>query len=145
MIVRSQFDRIRHTVLFEVFGVIFSAPLAAFILTSNFKTTGIFAVSVSMLAMFWNWLYNMGFDHLLVRMGRSLTNRPPVLRALHAILFEFGLLTVTIPGIMWWFDLSLSQALMTDIGFVVFYLFYAYLYNWCYDRIFPYGDVQLAG
>ncbi|MGQ4692537.1 chlorhexidine efflux transporter [Aeromonas veronii] len=33
--------------------------------------------------------------------------------------------------------ISMLEALVLDLGFVVFYLIYAFVYNWGYDKVFP--------
>ncbi|WP_341871309.1 PACE efflux transporter [Salinivibrio costicola] len=90
----------------------------------------------SVLATFWNYVYNIGFDKaMLARRGSVIKTLP--LRLLHAVLFEAGLLVATIPFIMWWLSMSFWQALRMDIGLVIFYLIYAFVYNWLYDYLFP--------
>ncbi len=37
----------------------------------------------------------------------------------------------------WWLNISLWDALIMDIGLVLFYLVYAYIYNIAYDKLFP--------
>ncbi len=90
-----------------------------------------------MLAMVWNAIYNWLFDLALLALGRSLSDRPPGLRVIHTILFELGILIMTLPVVAWWMQISLQQAFLLDTGFMIFYLVYGYVYNWCYDRIFP--------
>ena len=55
----------------------------------------------------------------------------------HAIGFEGGLLLVALPLVAWWLSISLWQALLLDLGFVFFYLVYAFVYNLAYDKVFP--------
>lgn len=47
-----------------------------------------------------------------------------------------GLLVMTLPLIAWWLSISLLGVLIVDLGLVVFYLVYAFLYNWAYDHLF---------
>lgn len=56
---------------------------------------------------------------------------------LHTFGFEGGLLIVALPVMSWWLSVSLLEALVLDLGFVVFYLIYAFVYNWGYDKVFP--------
>jgi len=37
----------------------------------------------------------------------------------------------------WWLNVSMLEALVLDLGFVAFYLVYAFVYNWVYDKVFP--------
>ena len=50
---------------------------------------------------------------------------------------------VALPVMSWWLDIGLLEALVLDLGFVLFYLVYAFVYNWSYDKVFPIpGQVQ---
>ena len=134
---RTAADRLRHTLMFEVFGLVLSTPLAAMILHRPVYKVGALAVGLSITAMAWNLVYNILFDHLLIRLGRRLDDRPFWLRALHAVCFEGGLLVFTVPAVAIWLNMPLVQAFLADMGFVLFYLVYAYLFNYAYDRVFP--------
>ena len=35
------------------------------------------------------------------------------------------------------YEFGLLEALLLDLGFVLFYLVYAFIYNWSYDKVFP--------
>ena len=58
-------------------------------------------------------------------------------RMLHAVCFELGLLLLTLPVIAHTLAMGLMDALLLDVGFVVFYVIYAFFYNLAYDRWFP--------
>lgn len=134
---RTSKDRLRHTILFELFGLVTVTPLASWILDKDMGRIGSLAITISLMAMATNFFYNLAFDHVLVWLGRPVNVRPPWMRALHAVLFEVTLLLITLPIVAWWLDMTLWQALLTDIGFALFFLAYAYIYNWTYDRVFP--------
>ena len=36
----------------------------------------------------------------------------------------------------WWLDVSLWDALVMDLGLVVFFLIYTFVFNWAFDAIF---------
>lgn len=95
------------------------------------------SIAISMTAMVCNYLYNLIFDKALVALNRPVNVRPAWMRVLHAILFELSLLTITVPFVAWWLDLTLWHALIADIGFALFFLVYAFVYNWVYDIVFP--------
>nr|WP_067298019.1 PACE efflux transporter [Marinobacterium profundum] len=133
---RSRADRIRHTVGFELIGLVLLTGFGSFLLGFDMQHFGALAVVFSLLAMLWNYYYNRLFDQwLLRRRGTSIKRQRD--RVVHALLFEGGLLLVTLPVIAWWLQVSLWQALAMDIGMVLFYLVFAYLYNLAYDRVFP--------
>jgi uncharacterized membrane protein len=56
-------------------------------------------------------------------------------RVAHAVGFEAGLILIVIPLIAAWLAVSLWRALVLDIGLVLFYLPYGFLFNLGYDRI----------
>jgi uncharacterized membrane protein len=134
---RTHADRLRHTLLYELIGLVVFTPLVSWVLDRDMLRVGLLAVSMSAAAMVCNYLFNLAFDHFLLRIGRPLNVRPPWLRALHALSFEITLTAVTVPLISWGLKLSLWDALLTDIGFTVFFLVYTYVYNWAYDAAFP--------
>jgi len=134
---RTTMDRIRHSVCFEVFGLFLSVPLASWAFNIPVKHMGPFGVGMAIWAMVWNYIFNVSFDHIIVRMGRRLDDRPLGLRILHGTLFESGFIFTAIPAIMYLMHVGLLQAIMMEIGFAGFYLVYAIIYNWLYDLIFP--------
>jgi uncharacterized membrane protein len=52
---------------------------------------------------------------------------------LHALMFEGGLIIVAVPLIAAWLNISLVQAFILDIGVLLFFLPYTYVYHWGYD------------
>ncbi len=133
---RPLFDRIRHTLLFEGGLLILLIPIGTLLLDSEAHTIGLLGVGLSLIAMACNGLFNYLFDRLMIkRLGH--TQKTPQLRIVHALLFEATLLMLTLPLLAWALNLSLWQALLTDIGFAGLALVYAYLFNWGYDLLFP--------
>lgn len=134
---RTTADRIRHTILFELLGLAVSAPLAALILEKSLTQVGSLSIMLSITAMALNYLFNLYFDKALLKLGRPVNVRPVKMRVVHAILFEGTLLVLSIPMVAWWLDVTLWTAFLTDIGFSLFFLVYAFMYNWIYDAVFP--------
>ncbi len=132
---RTFADRMRHAILFEVIGLILVVQILV-LFGFDLVQTGVMGVFFSLLATFWNYIYNILFDKGMMKYTGTY-NKTTSHRVLHALLFELGLLTFTIPILAWWMNISLWQAFVLDMGLVVFYLFYAYIYNFGYDKIFP--------
>ena len=63
--------------------------------------------------------------------GRSVARR-----VAHAIGFEGGLVVILVPLVAWWLKVSLWHALLMDLGLVVFFLVYTFVFNWVFDRVF---------
>jgi uncharacterized membrane protein len=66
------------------------------------------------------------------------------MRIAHAVLFEVGLLIVLMPFIAWYLGISLLHALVMDISFALFYMGYAFVFNFAYDKAFPLPEWQHA-
>jgi uncharacterized membrane protein len=138
---RTTGDRIRHAISFEIIGLLIVIPLGALVFDMPAEHIGVVGLVSATIATAWNYLYNLGFDHAMVKL-RGGTEKTPLLRVAHAILFEFGLLIVLLPFIAWYLGISIRHALMMDISFALFYVVYAFVFNWAYDRIFPLPEWQ---
>ena len=108
----------------------------SWILGRPMGTIGALSVMFSALAMGWNMLFNWLFD-LWDRKYRDMARRGFAIRAVHATLFELGMLITGIFLVSWWLSVSYWQAFLIEIGFSVFFLVYAYCFNWGYDQVFP--------
>jgi uncharacterized membrane protein len=133
---RQTGDRIRHAVLFEAIALLLVAPLGGLVFGVGVGQFGVVAVVSTTIAMLWNYLYNLGFDHALVRLGLPLKKTLRV-RIVHALLFEAGLLVALVPFIAWYLAVPLVQALVMDVSLAGFYLVYAFVFNWAYDLAVP--------
>jgi len=58
-----------------------------------------------------------------------------VVRAVHAVGFETGLIVALLPVAMFILDLSIVEAFFVEIGLVLFFLPYTLLFNWIYDYL----------
>ncbi|KZL14273.1 PACE efflux transporter [Pseudovibrio sp. Ad26] len=133
---RSFWDRVRHSVLFEGIALSIVAVFGSWITGHSISEIGVLGLVMSLIAMGWNFLYNWLFDKWYVA-NRGTKPRTVALRIVHALLFEGGLLGFGIVAIMWLLQMNFVQALLLDIGFAVFFLVYAFVYNWVYDLVFP--------
>lgn len=129
---RSLSERVFHALAFEILAIGISSPLAAWITGRPTLSMGVLTAVIATIAVAWNMLYNGLFDRLQARLGFDRTYR---VRVVHACGFEGGLILIAIPFVAWWLDVSLWQALILDIGFVLFYLPYGFLFNLGYDKI----------
>ena len=133
---RSPLDRLRHALSFEIIALLLIVPLGAVAFGMPAHHIGAVGLAGATLATAWNIIYNYGFDRALRRLTGT-TRKSLRVRALHAILFELGLLVALLPVIAWMLDLSLWRALAMDASFAGFYIAYAFVFNWGYDRLFP--------
>jgi len=86
------------------------------------------------IAIVWNLVFNALFERWEAR--QTVRGRGFARRAAHAIGFEGGLLLYFVPLFAWWFDVSLWQSFVMDLGLLVFFLIYTFVFNWCFDRVF---------
>lgn len=126
--------RVIHTVSFEVIGLILAVPLFAWIFKDGFAHIGIMTVVMSLIAMVWNMTFNKLFELWEARQDDH--HRTVKRRIAHALGFEGGLLLATLPLIAWWMQMSLWHALLTDLGYMLFFLVYGFVFNCGFDRIF---------
>lgn len=138
---RTTSDRIRHAVSFEILALAIVVPLGAFVFSLTLADIGVVSVGSATIAMLWNYVYNIGFDHAMQRIAGGTLKSVPV-RVLHAVLFEAGLLLVLAPFIAWYLGVGLWHAVVMDIAFALFYVVYAFVFNWGYDRAFPIPEWQ---
>lgn len=135
---RSLRDRLRQIVLFEVGGLLLITPPFAWASgVSMTESAGLLAV-LALIAALWNAGFNTLYDWVEGRLtGRTADRRPLGLRCVHAVLFEGGLLLLTLPVLMLWTGLGWWAALLADLGVAMAYVVYAFLFNMGYDRLFP--------
>ncbi|MEG3753903.1 PACE efflux transporter [Psychromonas arctica] len=124
-------ERIFHAVLFEVLAV--SLAILVLIVFTDHDPASLSGtmIIVATIAMAWNFIYNWCFDRVVTG---DKTQRTLSLRITHTILFQGGLLIITIPVIALLLAVSLWQALMMDIGVTIFITIYAFFYNLTYDH-----------
>lgn len=92
------------------------------------------AVSTSVIALLWNMAFNTWFEAWEARQAdRTRTTRR---RLAHAIGFEGGLAAMTVPLIAWWLHMGWWEAVLADLGLLVFFLGYTLVFNWVFDHAF---------
>lgn len=138
---RTAADRIRHAVSFELIGLAILVPVGSWAFSMPAADIGIVGVVSATLATAWNYIYNLGFDHMLLRL-RGTTLKTVPMRVVHTVAFELGLLMILLPFVAWYLGIGLLQAFVMDIAFAAFYMVYAFVFNWTYDRLFPLPEWQ---
>jgi uncharacterized membrane protein len=129
---KSLTERVFQAIGFEVFAVLMCTPLFAWLMDKPLFDMGVVAIANCFIALGWNVLFNGLFDRMLERFALT---RSGWTRLLHALLFEGGLVVVSVPLVAWWLNIGLLQALILDIGVLLFFLPYTYLYHWGYDVV----------
>ncbi|KQQ11710.1 hypothetical protein ASF53_16160 [Methylobacterium sp. Leaf123] len=133
---RTTRDRIRHALLFELFGLALIIPFGTVLFGLHASQMGVIGVGSAITATAWNYAYNLGFDRTMQRLAGH-TKKSLPLRVGHAVLFEAGLLVILLPPIAWYLGIGLAEAFVMDLAIAAFYVAYAFLFNLAYDRAFP--------
>lgn len=127
---KSITERFFQAIGFELLAVLLCTPLLAWLMDKPVVDMGVATITIGLIALGWNVLFNGLFDRLLKHLGMTQNSWT---RVLHALLFEGGLVAVGVPLIAWWLNISLLQALILDLGVLLFFLPYTYVYHWAYD------------
>ena len=129
---KSLTERIIHAVSFEGLATLILAPTAAWLMQRSVVEMGGLSILLATLAMVWNLIYNALFDRIwpVSRVIRTLK-----VRALHAIGFESGFIIIGVTAVALLLGVSLIQAFMLEIGFMLFFLPYTMLFNWVWDTL----------
>ena len=141
---RTTPDRIRHTLMFETIGLLIVMPLGHLLFSLSVSHMGMVGVISVVVATFWNYLYNLGVDHALKRL-RGHVHKTVLMRVAHAICFELGLICVLLPLIALYLGQTLTEAAPLVTSLAVFYVIYAFIFNWIYDVVFPVPDSPAPG
>jgi uncharacterized membrane protein len=126
--------KIVQAISYEALALLFIVPLAVWVFGRGLLVSGAVALAVSLLAMSWSLLFNSLFEGWEARQLRP--RRTFKRRVLHALGFELGLLLFSVPllalglGISWW------QAILSDISLLLFFLLYAFFFQWGFDLMF---------
>lgn len=126
--------RIIHTLSFEIIGLVIAVPLFAWIFKDGLAHIGIMTAVMSLIAMVWNMTFNKLFE--LWEARQTSHHRTIKRRVIHALGFEGGLLIATLPLIAWWMQMTVWQAVLTDLGYMLFFLVYGFIFNYGFDRVF---------
>ena len=126
--------RVVYVGLYELVAIVLSAILLKMISSADTANSLGIAVAASAIAILWNLAFNYGFEVWEKHRGQK--GRSLAIRVLHAIGFEGGLVIFLVPLLAWWLDVSFIEALILDLGLLVFFLFYTFAFNWVFDAVF---------
>ena len=122
--------RVVYISLYEGIAIVAASAGLALLTDAGLGHSGV----LSVIAVLWNLAFNALFERWESRQavrGRSVRRR-----IAHAIGFEGGLIAFLVPMFAWGLGVSLWQALVMDLGLVVFFLVYTFVFNWAFDRVF---------
>lgn len=125
-------ERIFHAVIFEVTANVIIALSLAWLMNVSVLQSGSLSVISALTATVWNFVFNKFFDSL---QKKHQFQRTFLVRAIHAVGFETGLIISLIPVAMFMLNLTIAEAFFVGIGLVLFFLPYTMLFNWLYDYL----------
>jgi len=126
--------RLIYVSLYELIAIAAATAGLALLSGQGAGHSSVVAVAASVIAIVWNIVFNWAFERWEARQpvrGRSVARR-----VAHAIGFEGGLVFTLVPLFAWWFDITLWHAFVMDLGLIVFFLCYTFVFNWVFDHLF---------
>lgn len=126
--------KIVYVSLYEGFAIVAATLGLAGMSGQGMQAAGILAVATSAIAVVWNLVFNTLFERWEARQpvrGRSFARR-----VAHAVGFEGGLTLIFVPLMAWWLDVTWLHALWMDLGLLLFFLVYTFVFSWVFDRVF---------
>ena len=126
--------RLIYVSLYELIAIAAATAGLALLSGQGAGHSSVVAVAASAIAIVWNIVFNWAFERWESRQatrGRSVARR-----IAHAIGFEGGLVFTLVPLFAWWFGITLWSAFVMDLGLIVFFLCYTFVFNWVFDRLF---------
>lgn len=126
--------RLAYVGLFEVLAIGISSTVLGLMSGASAGHSLALSVMISTTAMSLNFVYNIAFEAWEARQKNR--QRSVGRRVVHAVGFQISLLTVLIPMIAWWFEVSLIEALVMDLALIVFFPIFTFVFAWGFDQCF---------
>ena len=129
-----RFRRVLQSLLYEGIAVLFIAPALALVFDESAASTLLLSIVLSTVALIWTYCFNTMFEHWEANQqqrGRSFRRR-----IAHGVGVEGGMIVFLVPIIAAWLEITLFEALLADIGMLVFFFFYTIVFTWCFDKAF---------
>ena len=134
--------RLIYVSLYELIAIAAATAGLALLSGQGAGHSSVVAVAASVIAIVWNIVFNWAFERWEARQpvrGRSVARR-----VAHAIGFEGGLVFTLVPLFASSFDITLWHAFVMDLGLIVFFLCYTFVFNWVFDHLFGLPASALA-
>ena len=126
--------RVLYVSLYELIAIAAATAGLALLSGQGAGHSSVVAAAASAIAVVWNIVFNWAFERWEAR--QAVSGRGVARRMAHAIGFEGGLVFTLVPLFAWWFEVSLWQAFVMDLGLIVFFLCYTFVFNWVFDHLF---------
>lgn len=126
--------RVLQAVLYELFAITAVGPALGALFDEPLASSLGLAVLMSTVALLWSLVFNTLFERW--EAGRPVKGRSWRRRALHGLGFEGGLALMLTPLVAVWLHLGLGEAFVANLGVMLFFLGYAVVFTWAFDRVF---------
>jgi uncharacterized membrane protein len=126
--------KIVYVTLYEAIAIACTTAGLAGLGHHDTAAAGVAAILASATAIAWNVIYNTLFEAWEARQAKG--GRSLLRRVVHAIGFEGGLVLAIVPMFAWALGTSLVDAFLLDLGLVVFFVIYSFVFNWAFDLVF---------
>ena len=126
--------RVTYVFFYEVLSFLICAMILAVLSGSTISHTGPLSLLIAVIAVSVNFFYNYAFEWWEKRQHSK--TRTIFRRVVHAIGFQAVLVTILIPLIAWWMQISLVKAFFLDFSLMIIIPCYTFVYNYFFDHLF---------
>ena len=126
--------RLVYVTVFEIIAIITSTYVLMWLSDSGASESLPVAVMVSVAAIVWNFIFNTAFEAWERR--KKVKERTFLIRSIHAIGFEGGLVLICLPLYMLWYNVGLYKAFTMELALLLFFLVYTFIFTLIFDKIF---------
>lgn len=126
--------RVTYVFFYEVLSFLICAMILAVLSGSTISHTGPLSLLIAVIAVSVNFFYNYAFEWWGKRQHSK--TRTIFRRVVHAIGFQVVLVTILIPLIAWWMQISLVKAFLLDFSLMIIIPCYTFVYNYVFDHLF---------
>ena len=126
--------RVLQAIFYEMGAIAITTPIIKFAFDTPTSSSIGLAVVMSTIALAWNYVFNAIFERWESRQtvkGRSIWRR-----LAHGVGFEGGLVTMLVPLMAYWLNISLINAFYAELGILLVFFIYAVAFTWVFDKIF---------
>lgn len=123
-----------YVTVFEAIAIIASTYVLMWLSDSGAAESLPVAIMVSVAAVVWNFIYNTVFEAWEQR--NKVKERSFLIRSIHAIGFEGGLVLICLPLYMVWYGVGLYEAFTMELALLIFFLVYTFVFTLIFDKIF---------
>jgi uncharacterized membrane protein len=132
--------RVTQAILYEVFAILLVGPVLSMLFGEPMGSSIALTIVLSTIALCWNYIFNSIFERWEAR--QTTRHRTFKRRLAHGTGFEVGLVVLLTPVMAMWLATTWLEALLTNLGLMIFFLIYAVVFTWAFDRVF--GPSQSA-